>query len=152
MKILFATDGSDTSKAALDVLVERPWPPGTQVRVVAVADAFPFIPDPAFLGYAAHLESEKYQHEWARDVLSKTVEELAAKAPTLEVESEMLEGNPKREITKTARDWGADLILMGAHGHGGSHGLTIGSVAHATLLHAPCSVQIVRSPPPEAPH
>ena len=40
----------------------------------------------------------------------------------------------------------ADLIVLGAHGDGFLEGLLIGSVPHAVVLHARCSVEIVRNP------
>src|SRR6266545_3730387 len=35
MKILLATDGSDCSKAAVNAVAERPWPEGSEVRIVS---------------------------------------------------------------------------------------------------------------------
>src|ERR1019366_657706 len=36
MKILIGTDGSDCSMAAVRSVAQRPWPPGSQIRVISV--------------------------------------------------------------------------------------------------------------------
>ena len=41
--------------------------------------------------------------------------------------------------------WGADLVVLGTHGHGPAGRFLLGSVAHSVALHAPCSVEVVRS-------
>ena len=55
------------------------------------------------------------------------------------------EGVPKDVIVEEAREWGADLIVLGSHGHGFVKRLVLGSVAAAVVASAPCSVQVVRS-------
>ena len=52
----------------------------------------------------------------------------------------------KRLILKGADALGADLIVVGSHGHGHFQRFLLGSVSQAVALHATCSVEIVRSP------
>lgn len=54
-------------------------------------------------------------------------------------------GKPGTEIVKTAKDWPADVIVIGSHGHGGMTRLLVGSVAEAVMRHAPCPVLVVRA-------
>jgi nucleotide-binding universal stress UspA family protein len=56
-------------------------------------------------------------------------------------------GNPVDEILARAR--GADLIVMGTHGHGAMYDLLVGSTTHGVLKKAPCPVLIV--PPARRP-
>jgi nucleotide-binding universal stress UspA family protein len=56
----------------------------------------------------------------------------------------VLEGLPREEIVNQAEYWGADLIVMGSHGHGPVGRFFLGSVSHAVTQQAPCSVQMVR--------
>jgi len=58
------------------------------------------------------------------------------------------EGEPAEEIVDTAADWGADLIVLGSHGKKGLKRFLLGSVSGKVALHAPCSVEIVRTPFP----
>ncbi|HET7234163.1 MAG TPA: universal stress protein [Longimicrobium sp.] len=44
------------------------------------------------------------------------------------------------EIVDEARDWGADLVVVGTHARGWGQRLMLGSVAEATLRDAPCNV------------
>lgn len=51
---------------------------------------------------------------------------------------------PSRAISERA-DQGHDLIVMGGHGHRGLSRWILGSVAEATVRHAPCSVLVVHA-------
>jgi nucleotide-binding universal stress UspA family protein len=62
------------------------------------------------------------------------------------VTTDVLLGNPRHAIPKLASDWKADLIVLGSHGRGVFTRLLMGSTAQAVLRHAPCSVEIVRTP------
>ncbi len=53
-------------------------------------------------------------------------------------------GDPAEEIIGLAREWGADLIVVGSRGHGRLVGLLLGSVAQKILTHASCPVLVVR--------
>jgi hypothetical protein len=41
MKILVATDGSEYSMAALRSVAERPWPVGSEARIISVSEFLP---------------------------------------------------------------------------------------------------------------
>lgn len=52
----------------------------------------------------------------------------------------ILNGDPAEEITRHAREIGADLVLMGTRGLSPAKELLLGSVAQKTLAAAPCAV------------
>jgi nucleotide-binding universal stress UspA family protein len=52
--------------------------------------------------------------------------------------------HPAIEICKIAKDTNASLIVLGSHGRTGLLRRLLGSVAEATVRHAPCSVFVVR--------
>ena len=52
--------------------------------------------------------------------------------------------HPSIEICRVARDTNASLIVVGSHGRTGILRRLLGSVAEATVRHAPCSVFVVR--------
>jgi nucleotide-binding universal stress UspA family protein len=54
-------------------------------------------------------------------------------------------GKPATEIVRAAKDWPADLIVIGSHGRGGIGRLLLGSVAEAVMRHAACPVLVVRA-------
>lgn len=64
--------------------------------------------------------------------------------PDLELTCELLDAPPARGLTDTAADRHADLIVVGSHGRRGLRRLVLGSVAEATIRHAPCSVLVAR--------
>ncbi|TMH64089.1 MAG: universal stress protein [Betaproteobacteria bacterium] len=53
-------------------------------------------------------------------------------------------GAPASEILSVAKEWRADLIVVGTHGQGGVARLLVGSVAEAVLRHAICPVLVSR--------
>lgn len=65
--------------------------------------------------------------------------------PGLAVTTQILEGAPKHLIVEEAERVGADLIVLGTHGHGPAGRFLLGSVAHSVVLHAPCSVEVIRT-------
>ena len=62
------------------------------------------------------------------------------------VSRQMLYGKPFVEIISAAKDWQADLIVMGTHGRTGLEHVLIGSVAEKVVRKAPCPVLTVRHP------
>jgi nucleotide-binding universal stress UspA family protein len=58
--------------------------------------------------------------------------------------SAVLVGDAAHQIISAAQRSGADLIVTGSRGLRGLDRLFLGSVARNVLLHAPCSVLVVR--------
>ncbi len=144
MKILLPVDGSESSNAAVQELVSRPWPTGTQVEVLSVAQPAPEYLDTQMMGHAIHLASVERETKRAQDNVDKAMAMIAHAAPSFAVTTQVAEGSAKEEIIREATKWGADLILMGSHGYGLAMRFLMGSVSLAVALHAPCSVEIVR--------
>ncbi len=79
--------------------------------------------------------------------LKEIADDLAQRAPGLQVTPRLLEGLPKEAIVDEAEQWGADLIVVGSNGYGAIKRFLLGSVSLAVALYAPCSVEIVRQSP-----
>jgi nucleotide-binding universal stress UspA family protein len=60
------------------------------------------------------------------------------------ITSKVLPGSPRSAILEEAERWKADLIVVGSHGYGAWQRLVLGSVSQAVVLHAKCSVEVVR--------
>ncbi|MEB3278400.1 MAG: universal stress protein [Lyngbya sp.] len=54
-------------------------------------------------------------------------------------------GNPGQQICKTAKEWNADLAVVGRTGRTGLEEAFIGSVSNHVVHHAPCSVLVVQN-------
>lgn len=145
MRILAATDGSPYGDAALDQIASRPWPAGSELRLVTVVNPTPVIGTefwalpPEYFDQVANAVRE----DGAR-ALAAAHERVSACSSALAVTSDVLEGHPASMIVDEAKRWGADLVVVGSHGYGAVRRLLLGSVSHTVALHAPCSVEIVR--------
>jgi nucleotide-binding universal stress UspA family protein len=145
-KILAATDGSEFSSAALRSVGRRPWPAGSQLKVISVPefilakDAFYLetheVKELGDLG-AASIEEGKKCIAAAREILSGSPLTVSAELPEYE-------DRPYQVILHEAEKWHADLIVVGSHGRTGFDRVVMGSVSEAVALHAKCSVEIVR--------
>lgn len=64
------------------------------------------------------------------------------KYPDVDVKPEVVVQNPAGVLV--AASTGAELLVLGSHGHGGPHSvMMLGSVTHAVLHHAHCPVAVV---------
>jgi nucleotide-binding universal stress UspA family protein len=143
MKILLAVDSSEYSKTAAENVSKRPWPPETVVRVLsAVQD---FVPPASELWYDAggSLEEANLHVIKQAEQLTDKIGE-AVRASGLTVETTVRRGDPRSVILDEAKDWDADLIVVGSHGYTGIKRLLLGSVAQSVVSQAPCSVEVVR--------
>jgi nucleotide-binding universal stress UspA family protein len=146
MKILLATDGSPSSEVAAQSIAARPWPAGSEVKIISVVEIHLapapgswFVPDNHYLKLLHELQDH------ARDAIEKAETWLKESNPALALTSEIIIGNTRETILKQAEDWGADLIVLGSHGHRGINRFLLGSVSQALAAKAHCSVEIVRS-------
>jgi nucleotide-binding universal stress UspA family protein len=135
MRILIGVDGSSASDAVLQEVTLRPWPKGSEFRLVTAVDPFFFVRAPQLLE-----ETKKS----TKEELEEDSEGLRGKG--WPVSTDVLLENPRHAIAKLATEWKADLAVLGSHGRGAFTRLLIGSTAQAVLRHAPCSVEIVRTP------
>jgi nucleotide-binding universal stress UspA family protein len=144
MKILVATDGSPSSEAAVTSVAARPWPEDTEIEVLTVIHtAVPFILDPTYTIAFIHMDQLKQARERAPEIAAAAAGRL--RKPGVTVTTQVLEGAPKHLIVDEADRFGADLIVLGTHGYGPAGRFLLGSVAHSVVLHAPCSVEVVRA-------
>lgn len=116
MKVLLAIDGSPNSVAAVDSVVERPWPKGAVFRVIScIANPIPvmqgMIPEatlpsvPAAQGYE--------QMDEAQELTKAAAERLRDRH--LAVEVAIRRGDPDHTIVNEASEWGAERVVMGAN-------------------------------------
>lgn len=147
MNILLAVDDSPHSLAALEAVLGRPWPEGSLFRLISVVEPF----HPEYAGWHTSyvplaLEAQKEIVESAKRLVDEGTKKLKTKFGQKNVSGEVFEGYIKDKILETARDWPADLIVVGSHGRRGFTRFLLGSVSEAIVSHAPCSVEIVKLP------
>lgn len=135
MRILLATDGSDASLAASEEVAQVKWPPGAEVKVVSVINPIKYSLEE--LGFSLGKESEQAHH-----AIGKTVRVLVN--TPLKITAEMVAGMTVRQIIARARDWHADLIVVGSEERTGLKRLLSRGTAVAVANRAHCSVRVVR--------
>jgi len=137
MKVLLASDGSDHSEAALDETLHSAWPSNTSFQVLSVVDTS-FSPPPTVHRMLTAAQS----------VVDLSIERLKEKLPPeTNVIGTVAQGSPKAEILECAERWPADLLIVGLRGLRGIKKVLLGSVSHALVVSATCSVRIVRCSP-----
>lgn len=146
-KILFPTDFSKHSQAALPFAVDLAKRYGAEVHCLHAVDT-----EHEFLmgrGYAVPLRTEPIDTDQLRRVAREHMAEFVDKHMS-EVRSSVrmavVAGNPFEEILRYAREEKADLIVIGTHGHSALASMLLGSVAEKVVRKAPCAVLRVRHP------
>jgi nucleotide-binding universal stress UspA family protein len=134
MKVLIAIDCSPASERVLDEAAARPWPEGTTFSVVNVVDVHRFARLPALIE-DARCEADGLVKAGSEKLLHTGHKAL----------SDVIRGFPRRAISEYAKEWHADLIMAGSHGHSAIGRFLVDSVAQGILRTAPCSMEIVRS-------
>ena len=109
-----------------------------------MADARPYVPGAAEFvpGAATPLAVVEDHEREARETAARAADRLAGLGLSVEVVAR--QGDPATTIVEEARDWQADLIVVGSHGRTGIQRLLLGSVAQAVVSRASCSVEVVR--------
>jgi nucleotide-binding universal stress UspA family protein len=138
-RILIAVDGSPIAAHAADVGIELARSLGGEVALIHVVDpAQNWAPES---GVPA-AELVKLAEQDGKRLLADLRLRATLPAPPLEF---VQVGKPASEIVKAAKDWPADIIVIGSHGRGGISRLLLGSVAERVMRHASCPVLVVRA-------
>ncbi|TFV82856.1 universal stress protein [Blastococcus sp. CT_GayMR16] len=138
--ILFGHDGSTCAQEALqwagrlalradlDLHVVRSWSLTTAPRPATWTP-----------GYVPPLV------DWEKAVLDELTRHVAVAEldPGVRVSCSVVHKAPAPALTAAAE--GANLLIVGARGHGGFAGLLLGSVSDQLVHHAPCPVTVVRT-------
>jgi nucleotide-binding universal stress UspA family protein len=147
-KVLYPTDFSERSLAALPLAVDLAQRYGAELHCLHVVD----MPDGFILedSYMLPLATE-YQPDYAKlkQAAEAQIEQFVAQhMPDLRdsVRKVVILGKPFAEIIHYAREQGIDLIVLGTHGRSALGSMLLGSVAERVVRKAPCAVLTVRHP------
>ena len=128
------------------MVLNRHWPEGTQVRLLAVVDTVMAVKDPTQPGVMKWIEvSDEEDWDKVRQIFESFAEKL--RSAGLDTAVMIRRGNPADEIIDEAESWAADSIFVGAKGVRGIERLLLGSVSSAVSARANCSVEVVRPQP-----
>lgn len=144
MKVLLAIDEDAATEEAVNQVGVRPWEAGTTVRVLHVVGEF--VPPAQELWYDAGGDLDQ-----AREEIKERSTELTERVggwlreQGLTVETAVRDGEAGPAVVGEAKEWGADLIVIGSRGHTGLRRLLEGSVSRYVVDHAPCPVEVLHS-------
>lgn len=130
--ILFATNGSAESDAALHFAAELAWREELPLRVLTVVEPLPALPaQPSVAAYQVTIETDR-----AERLLERVRADLATLPSRGAMVTTMLVGSPGAAIADAARQWYADYIVLGAGRHGKLERLLTGDTVVRVMRHA----------------
>jgi nucleotide-binding universal stress UspA family protein len=138
--ILLATDASECSLNAATQSVQLAAAMKSQLTVI-------YVSAPHF--YLDGVEKTTF-HKRSEEAAEKAFEQIKALIPKRKMSAEAVQTifkrgkRPSTTILETAKSIGADLIVMGSHGHSGLNRLMLGSVANEVVSQAKCAVLITK--------
>lgn len=154
-KILVALDNSIQSPTVFEHALEQAQADNGCLMIVHTVRTDTEVSTGAFMGLGTIADVDMYgalkklkqeqvqrqiQHaqEWLNPYYQRAI---AAGIPT---ELDCRSGEPAVWICDLARNWDADLIILGRRGHQGVKEIVLGSVSNYVVHHAPCSVLVVQ--------
>jgi nucleotide-binding universal stress UspA family protein len=141
-RIMVAVDGSETSDRGLKEAIGLANDQKSRLAIVHVIDIVVVDGIEEF--------SEKYidtVRGYARDTIEQARKTAQAAGIEAEVQSPEIVTTAYHVadgIAQAAKDWKADLLVVGTHGRRGVNRLLLGSVAERVVRMAPCPLLLVR--------
>jgi nucleotide-binding universal stress UspA family protein len=148
--VLVGVDGSAGSSEALRWAVDEARMRAAKLRVVhALAFDYAVEAEEAsstwgdVRGFFSPLGVMREAHRAAQDMLERVIAEIASDAEGVEIEGELVRGNPADVLVNAVGS--DDLLVVGSRGRGEFTGLLLGSVSQQCAHHSPCPVAIVHA-------
>lgn len=144
-QILVPVDGSETANKALRAALELAKDSGGRVRVIHVIEE---------LAYASGYEQfGAYTEDLLnamQDAGKKILQDAMTRAQSAGVAADNMlfdsvSGRLAEVVATAAREWSADLIVVGTHGRRGVGRMLLGSGAEQIIRLAPVPVLVIRS-------
>jgi nucleotide-binding universal stress UspA family protein len=142
-RIVVGTDFSEGSALALARAVELAQP-GATINLVHCLHHPMFRPVPGVDPVLAD-DYKTFLEQLVTDAKARCEEQVRAYASApVQFAYHVVEDQPREAVCDLAEKVHADLVAVGSHGRRGLRRLVLGSVAEATVRHAPCSVLVAR--------
>jgi nucleotide-binding universal stress UspA family protein len=144
MRVLLAVDGSESSEAAAQMVLEQAHPSKAEVHVLNVLRPPTLLLAREMVGYPS-LENTWEMQAYAAGELVKSVA-TKVRAKGIKTTSAVEMGEPRAKILEVAQAWHADLIVLGSHQRTRLARYLSDGIPEAVARRASCSVEIVRAP------
>jgi nucleotide-binding universal stress UspA family protein len=135
-KILVAIDSSEFAAHAVQVASDLATAVSGQIGLIHVIDV-------TLIGNEAGVPAADLRALQRRDgqgLLDAAASTMSARPQPWKF---LHEGTPWKEIIRSAREWPADVIVVGTRGRSALTRLLFGSTAEGVVRHAPCPVVVV---------
>jgi len=145
--IVVAVDFSNATQGVIEKARTFAESFGAELHLLHVME-----PEPSYTAYGFTPNEfpalHAYQDE-ARRRASDKLKLLAKEAGSgsLKVSAHVVEGSPLRCIADYVKSSGADMLILGSHGHGAIAALLLGSVAEGMVRRALVPTMVVPAPP-----
>src|SRR5262245_22844604 len=143
--IVVGTDGSETAERAVRQAADLAADEGARLVVVSAYQATGAL--------TVGIEAERVPSDIRHTLTDRAqTEELAERGRSIarergvaKVVVQALEGEPARVLLEAAKDFDADLIVVGSRGLTSHAHFILGSVAASVAHHAPCDVLVAHT-------
>jgi nucleotide-binding universal stress UspA family protein len=141
-RLLAATDLSGPSLRAIERAVQLAAAHGARLAIVHALGASPMGALRQWLGVQADEAAQRLAQRH-REALETLVAD-AVRDPRVQAELQVLDGHPAQAVREAARAFDADLLVVGAHGHGFVQRVLLGSTASALIRTSARPVLVVK--------
>lgn len=144
-QILVPVDGSETANKALRAALDLAKNSGGRVRAIHVIEELAYVS--GYEQFGAYTEDLLNAMQEAG---KKILQDAMTRAHSAGVEADNLlfdsvSGRLAEVVATAAREWNADLIVVGTHGRRGVGRMLLGSGAEQIIRLAPVPVLVIRS-------
>jgi nucleotide-binding universal stress UspA family protein len=139
-RIVVGVDGSPASRAVLEWAGDEAVRHGSELVVLTAWLPVP----PPLAGTSSTLPTHGVTDasETAKEQLMAAIRDVLGEDPPVLVQPQVKEGSAAKLLIDLSED--ADLLVVGARGHGAFAGMLLGSVSHHVAAHAKCTVVVGR--------
>ena len=144
--VILALDDSEHSEKLIEHVLDFPWSANVSFKCIHVvpkqgqqmlSDADGMFGQMLVQHYTDIVAGKL---GWLEAASAKLNNSFGKKVSTADV----LRGDTRKVILDLAKNWPADLIMVGSHGRRGIEKAVLGSVSEAVATHAGCSVEMTR--------
>lgn len=146
-KIVAAVDFSNATAGVVSNAAQLANAFGAELHLLHIVE-----PEPSYTAYGFTPDEFPAMHAYQEEAKRRAVwklEELLTTVPSVpSAVTQLAEGSPLHAVLDYVKSSGADLVVLGSHGHGVVASLLLGSVAEGMVRKATVPTLIIPAPEP----